>query len=90
MATWHSDRAGEVAARHGRSVHRADGSRKHAGNTRREFFARPANSAAIVWSFALTYAIMKVLQHTVGVRVDVTGLDLALPSESASRGGRSH
>ena len=50
-----------------------------------------ANGAAIVWSFVMTYAIMKVLQKTIGVRVDAetetTGLDLALHSETAYHGG---
>ena len=50
-----------------------------------------ANGSAIVWSFALTFGIMKVLQRTIGVRVDVeaesTGLDLALHSETAYHGG---
>ena len=53
-----------------------------------------ANGAAIVWSFALTYAIMKVLQRTIGIRVDAeaesTGLDLALHSETAYHGGGLH
>ena len=46
-----------------------------------------ANGAAIVWSFVLTYVIMKVLAATIGVRADeqaeLTGLDLALHSETA-------
>jgi Amt family ammonium transporter len=50
-----------------------------------------ANGAAIVWSFALTFVIMKVLARTIGVRVDPevesTGLDLALHSETAYHGG---
>ncbi len=50
-----------------------------------------ANLAAIVWSFALTFAIMMALKKTVGVRVDADaeaqGLDLALHSETAYHGG---
>jgi Amt family ammonium transporter len=50
-----------------------------------------ANLAAIVWSFALTFAIMMALKKTVGVRVDAEaeaqGLDLALHSETAYHGG---
>ncbi|MFM7251459.1 MAG: ammonium transporter [Ilumatobacteraceae bacterium] len=50
-----------------------------------------ANLAAIVWSFVLTYAIMRVLKATIGVRVDVddeaTGLDLALHGETAYHSG---
>jgi Amt family ammonium transporter len=46
-----------------------------------------ANGAAIVWSFILTFVIMKVLDATIGVRaeeqVELTGLDLALHSETA-------
>ena len=46
-----------------------------------------ANGAAIVWSFILTFVIMKVLDATMGVRAEeqaeLTGLDLALHSESA-------
>ncbi len=46
-----------------------------------------ANGAAIVWSFILTFVIMKVLDATIGVRAEeqaeLTGLDLALHSESA-------
>jgi len=46
-----------------------------------------ANGAAIVWSFTLTYVIMKVLDVVMGVRVEeqaeLTGLDLALHSETA-------
>ncbi len=53
-----------------------------------------ANGVAIVWSFALTYAIMVVLKKTIGIRVDAeveaTGLDLALHSETAYHGGGSH
>ena len=50
-----------------------------------------ANVVAIVWSFGLTFVIMKVLDATIGVRVDVeaeaTGLDLALHSETAYHSG---
>ncbi|MEI8241214.1 MAG: hypothetical protein WCI22_17520 [Actinomycetota bacterium] len=50
-----------------------------------------ANMSAILWSFVLTFAIMKVLQRTIGARVDpedeMTGLDLALHSETAYHGG---
>ncbi len=46
-----------------------------------------ANGAAIVWSFILTFVIMKVLDATIGVRAEeqaeLTGLDLALHSETA-------
>lgn len=46
-----------------------------------------ANGAAIVWSFILTFVIMKVLDVTIGVRAEeqaeLTGLDLALHSETA-------
>ena len=46
-----------------------------------------ANGAAIVWSFVLTFVIMKVLDASIGVRVEeqaeLTGLDLALHSETA-------
>ncbi len=46
-----------------------------------------ANGVAIVWSFILTWVIMKVLAATVGVRAEeqaeLTGLDLALHSETA-------
>jgi Amt family ammonium transporter len=46
-----------------------------------------ANGAAIVWSFTLTFVIMKVLDVVMGVRVEeqaeLTGLDLALHSETA-------
>ncbi|HNJ97573.1 MAG TPA: ammonium transporter [Ilumatobacteraceae bacterium] len=53
-----------------------------------------ANGAAIVWSFAVTFAIMIVLKKTIGVRVDAetesTGLDLALHSETAYHGGGLH
>jgi Amt family ammonium transporter len=50
-----------------------------------------ANGVAIVWSFVLTFAIMKVLKATMGVRVDAeeeaTGLDLALHGETAYHNG---
>ena len=53
-----------------------------------------ANGVAIVWSFVLTYAIMRALKATIGVRVDpeveATGLDLALHSETAYHGGNLH
>jgi len=53
-----------------------------------------ANGAAIVWSFAVTYAIMQVLKRTIGIRVDAeaeaTGLDLALHGETAYHGGSLH
>ena len=53
-----------------------------------------ANGAAIVWSFAMTYAIMQVLKRTIGIRVDAeaeaTGLDLALHGETAYHGGNLH
>jgi Amt family ammonium transporter len=46
-----------------------------------------ANVVAIVWSFVLTFVIMKVLDVVMGVRVEeqaeVTGLDLALHLETA-------
>ena len=46
-----------------------------------------ANAAAIAWSFILTFVIMKVLDATIGVRAEeqaeLTGLDLALHSETA-------
>ncbi len=46
-----------------------------------------ANGVAIVWSFVLTFLIMKALAATIGVRADeqaeLTGLDLALHSETA-------
>jgi ammonium transporter, Amt family len=50
-----------------------------------------ANGAAIVWSFVVTFGIMKLLAVTIGVRVDeeqeATGLDLALHSETAYHSG---
>jgi Amt family ammonium transporter len=50
-----------------------------------------ANVAAMVWSFALTFAIMIVLKKTVGVRVseeqEATGLDLAQHGETAYHSG---
>lgn len=46
-----------------------------------------ANGAAIVWSFVLTFVIMKVLDAIMGVRAEeqaeLTGLDLALHAETA-------
>ena len=46
-----------------------------------------ANGAAIVWSFAVTFAIMIVLKRTIGVRVtdeaEVDGLDFAEHAETA-------
>jgi Amt family ammonium transporter len=46
-----------------------------------------ANLAAIVWSFVITYIIMRILKATIGVRVDEQvesdGLDYALHAESA-------
>lgn len=46
-----------------------------------------ANGSAIVWSFVMTFVIMKVLDIAMGVRVEeqaeLTGLDLALHSETA-------
>ena len=51
-----------------------------------------ANGAAIVWSFAITFGIMKVLALTIGVRVDeeseATGLDLVLHAETAYHSGQ--
>jgi hypothetical protein len=50
-----------------------------------------ANVAAIVWSFALTFGIMKVLDATIGVRVsddvETSGLDLAEHAETAYHAG---
>ena len=50
-----------------------------------------ANGAAIVWSFALTFAIMLALKATIGVRVSAedesNGLDLALHGERAYHPG---
>ncbi|MGA0892997.1 MAG: ammonium transporter [Ilumatobacteraceae bacterium] len=50
-----------------------------------------ANLAAIVWSFVLTYAIMRLLKATIGGRGDAddeaTGLDLALHGETAYHSG---
>jgi ammonium transporter, Amt family len=50
-----------------------------------------ANGAAIVWSFAITFVIMKALAMTIGVRVEAehesTGLDLALHGETAYHSG---
>jgi Amt family ammonium transporter len=49
-----------------------------------------ANGVAIVWSFALTTAIMVALKKTIGVRVsdeeEVLGLDLAEHAETAYHG----
>ncbi len=49
-----------------------------------------ANGVAIVWSFALTFAIMTVLKMTIGVRVgeeeEATGLDLSEHAETAYHG----
>ena len=46
-----------------------------------------ANLSAIVWSFAITFAIMIVLKNTIGVRVseeaEDTGLDLSEHAETA-------
>ncbi|MEY4229232.1 MAG: hypothetical protein RLZZ362_81 [Actinomycetota bacterium] len=50
-----------------------------------------ANGVAIVWSLAVTFAIMIVLAKTMGVRVtseqEVTGLDLSLHGENAYHSG---
>ncbi len=52
-----------------------------------------ANVAAIVWSFALTFAILKVLDLVMGIRVsqetELTGLDLEEHAETAYHGGSS-
>ena len=52
-----------------------------------------ANVAAIVWSFALTFAILKVLDLVMGIRVsqetEITGLDLEEHAETAYHGGSS-
>jgi Amt family ammonium transporter len=49
-----------------------------------------ANSVALVWSFGVTFGIMTVLKHTIGVRVDgeteAAGLDLAEHGETAYHG----
>ena len=49
-----------------------------------------ANGVAIVWSFVLTFVIMKALQLIIGVRVaeeeEVTGLDLVEHGETAYHG----
>ncbi len=49
-----------------------------------------ANGVAIVWSFVLTFLIVKALQLTIGIRVseeeEVTGLDLAEHGETAYHG----
>jgi len=51
-----------------------------------------ANGAAIIWSFALTFAIMVALKKTIGVRVspetESTGLDLAEHGETAYHGAQ--
>jgi Amt family ammonium transporter len=66
----------------------------YGGSAKLLFEQALANGVAIVWSFTLTYAIMKVLQRTVGIRVDAeaeaTGLDLSLHSETAYHGGGLH
>jgi Amt family ammonium transporter len=53
-----------------------------------------ANGVAIVWSFAITFAIMMVLKKTIGIRVDAeaesSGLDLALHGETAYHSGGLH
>jgi Amt family ammonium transporter len=50
-----------------------------------------ANAAAIAWSGALTFAILKVLDMTMGIRVsaeiEAAGLDLAQHAETAYHGG---
>jgi Amt family ammonium transporter len=50
-----------------------------------------ANGAAIIWSFILTFGIMKVLDITIGVRVtdetEVAGLDLKEHAETAYHEG---
>jgi Amt family ammonium transporter len=50
-----------------------------------------ANLVAIVWSFALTFGIMKALDATIGVRVsddvEESGLDLAEHAETAYHAG---
>jgi Amt family ammonium transporter len=59
----------------------------HGGDTTLLIEQAIANGAAIVWSFILTFVIMKVLDATIGVRAEeqaeLTGLDLALHSETA-------
>ena len=49
-----------------------------------------ANVAAIIWSFAITFGIMKVLAMTIGVRVseevESTGVDYAEHAETAYHG----
>jgi Amt family ammonium transporter len=49
-----------------------------------------ANGVAIVWSFVLTFLIVKALQATIGIRVgeeeEVMGLDLAEHGETAYHG----
>ena len=50
-----------------------------------------ANGAAIVWSFGVTFGIMKLLAVTIGVRADeeseAMGLDLAMHGETAYHSG---
>ena len=50
-----------------------------------------ANGAAIVWSFVVTFGIMKLLAVTIGVRADeeseAMGLDLAMHGETAYHSG---
>jgi Amt family ammonium transporter len=50
-----------------------------------------ANAAAIVWSFVLTFVILKALDVTMGIRVsretEVSGLDLEEHAETAYHGG---
>jgi len=52
-----------------------------------------ANGAAIVWSFVVTFIILKVLDVTMGIRVsnevEASGLDLAEHAETAYHGGTS-
>ncbi len=52
-----------------------------------------ANGAAIVWSFVVTFIILKVLDVTMGIRVgneeEATGLDLSEHAETAYHGGTS-
>jgi Amt family ammonium transporter len=52
-----------------------------------------ANGAAILWSFPLTFVILKVLDVTMGIRVsgetEVAGLDLREHAETAYHGGEA-
>ncbi|MGI9031679.1 MAG: ammonium transporter [Ilumatobacteraceae bacterium] len=52
-----------------------------------------ANVSAIVWSFVVTFAILKVLDVIMGIRVDqeteFTGLDLEEHAETAYHGGNA-